>query len=87
MVYRTASPTKSPMRFPFILKLVLNELWAARILFTFEGQSLTAAAVQMQLTSRIRFRIKANARPDFLKAWANKGVLCYCQNNILQLKI
>ena len=64
----------------FLIKLALNELWAARNLFTFEGKRLRAPSIIAKIKPRIRLRITVAfnfyPRLEFLKTWTHQGALC-----------
>ena len=74
-----------------LIKITLNELWAARNLGTFESKRSTVSSIIAKIKARIRFRIKAafnhSVRPDFLKSWAHNNVLCSVANKKLILNL
>ena len=63
-----------------LIKITLNELWAARNLGTFESRRPAVASIINIIKARIRARIKAAfhyaPRPEFLKSWAYNNALC-----------
>ena len=75
----------------FLIKLTLNELWAARNLGTFESKRPTVSVIVSKIMARMRHRVKAafqfSPRSEFLKAWAFKNVLCSYTNQQLLLKV
>ena len=75
----------------FLIKLTLNELWAARNLGTFESKRPTALSIISKIKTRIRHRINSafnfSARPDFLKFWAHKQVLCSYEHSRLIIHV
>lgn len=58
--------------------LTLNEVWAARNLFTFENKRLMADIVIHKIKRRIHFSIKVaynlNLVPGLIKSWAYRKV-------------
>ena len=75
----------------FLIKLTLNELWAARNQYTFENTRPTSQGVINKIKSRARFRVKAafdfTVAPDFIKSWAYKDVLCSVAQGTLHIHI
>ena len=75
----------------FLIKLTLNELWAARNLGTFESKRPSPQAIISKIKARIRHRIRAafnfSNRPDFIKSWAHRDVLCSYGNQTLTIHI
>ena len=75
----------------FLIKITLNELWAARNLFTFEKKRLPTTAIIDKIKARIRLRIQAAfhfwPRPDFNKIWTHQTALCSVANRKLVLYI
>ena len=75
----------------FLIKLTLNELWAARNQYTFENTRPTSQGVINKIRSRVRFRVKAafdfTVAPDFIKSWAYKDVLCSVAQGTLHIHI
>ena len=75
----------------FLIKLTLNELWAARNLGTFESKRPTFHTIISKIKARIRHRIRAafnfSPRPDFIKSWAHRNVFCSYTNTQLLIHI
>ena len=75
----------------FILKLTLNELWAARNLDTFESKRPAVRTIIAKIKARIRHRVNAafhiSPGPDFFKSWAHREVLCSYANQTLTIHV
>ena len=75
----------------FLIKLTLNELWAARNLDTFESKRPSIQAIISKIKTRIRHRIRAayniSPGPDFFKSWTHRNVLCSYANQTLTIHI
>ena len=75
----------------FLIKLTLNELWAARNLGTFESKRPSVQTIISKIKARIRHRILAahhiSHGPDFSKSWAHRNVLCSYHNNTLTINL
>lgn len=75
----------------FLIKLTLNELWAARNLDTFESKRPSAQTIISKIKTRIRQRIKAafHITPHAILTtfWAYRNVLCSFANQQLIIKI
>ena len=59
----------------YIIKLTLNELWAARNVFTFENKPLTAPNIIAKVKSRIRFRLQSASTTRVAPSLSNSGRL------------
>ena len=75
----------------FLIKLTLNELWAARNLDTFESKRPSVQTIISKLKARIRHRITAayniSPGPDFFKSWTHRNALCSYANQTLTIHI
>ena len=75
----------------FLIKLTLNELWAARNLGTFESKRPPVQTIISKIKARIRHRIQAahniSPGPDFSKSWAHRNVLCSYKNKTLSFNL
>ena len=75
----------------FLIKLTLNELWAARNLDTFESKRPSVQTIIFKIKARIGHRINAayhiSPGPDFFKSWAHRNVLCSYANQTLTIHI
>ena len=75
----------------FLIKLTLNELWAARNLGTFESKRPSVQTIIAKIKARIRHRILAaynvSPNPDFFKSWAHRNVLCSYADKSLTINL
>ena len=75
----------------FLIKLTLNELWAARNLGTFESKRPSVQTIISKIKARIRHRILAayhiSPGPEFFKLWAHRNALCSYVNKSLTIHL
>ena len=75
----------------FLIKITLNELWAARNLDTFESKRPSVHTIISKIKGRIRHRVRAayniSSGPDFFKSWTHRNVLCSYANQTLSIHI
>ena len=73
----------------FLIKLTLNELWAAWNLGTFESRRPSVQTIISKIKACIRHRILAahhiSHGPDFSKSWVHRNVLCSYNNDTLTI--
>ena len=73
----------------FLIKLTLNELWAAGNLGTFESKQPSVQTIISKIKTCIRHRILVahhiSHGPDFSKSWAHRNVLSSYKNNTLTI--
>ena len=75
----------------FLIKLTLNELWAAQNLDVFESKRPSVQTIISTIKTHICHRINTadhiSPGPDFLKSWTHRNVLCSYVNQKLILHI
>lgn len=75
----------------FLFNLTLNELWAARNLYTFEGRASSAQNVVNRIKHGVRQRLYAafnlTSTSDFVKTCGHKQLLCRVDNKTLSVLI
>ena len=75
----------------FLIKLTLNEMWAARNFHNFESKRPSVQTIVSKIKTHICHRIRAayniSPGPNFFKSWAHRNVLCSYVNQMLTIHI